>query len=220
MIDKIQVQEIKSRFDLIAYAGQHSTLHKEAANEWAGPCPMCGGSDRFHVRVDGWFCRQCKNEPWQDAITLVQMIENCSFNDALARMAGNAFVIPTEQRRPVANAKMAQPMDWADKAGAILATAQKALYSEKDTRGAEYLTMRGLTPATWRRFGLGYKADCGLPGTWNAEIRERSYPPQPAILMPWYAGRRLVAIRYRFLEVHTYTDARKSEQTNKQGAHG
>lgn len=218
MIDKLQIQDAKERFDLLSYAGQHSELRKVAAKEWAGPCPMCGGNDRFHVRADGWFCRHCKNEPWQDAISLVQMIENCTFADALARMAGNAFTLTPERRRAVASAKSRQPADWASKAGAMLATAQEALYSERDNRGAEYLTGRGLTPATWRRFGLGYKSDCGLPGTWNKETKERSYEPQPAILLPWYAGRRLVAIRYRFLQSHNYIDAGGEEQSNKQGA--
>lgn len=219
MIDKLQIQDVKERFDLLSYAGQRSELRKVAAQEWAGPCPMCGGNDRFHVRADGWFCRHCKNEPWQDAITLVMALENCTFADALARMAGHAFTLPPERRRSVASAKRSeQPADWAGKAAAMLQTAQEALYSEQDTRGAEYLAKRGLTPATWGRFGLGYKADCGLPGTWNAETKERTYPTQPAILMPWYAGGRLVAIRYRFLEPHTYTDPNGKEQTNKQGA--
>lgn len=218
MINKLQIQDVKERFDLVSYADQRSELRKVAAGEWAGPCPMCGGDDRFHVRADGWFCRHCKNEPWQDAIELVRALESCSFNDAMARMAGNAFALPPEQRRSVASfSKKEQPADWAAKAGAVLATAQEALYSDKDTRGAEYLTRRGLTPATWQRFGLGY-ALCSLPGTWNAETKECTYEPQPAILLPWYAGRRLVAVRYRFLEVHTYIDARKNEQTNKQGA--
>lgn len=218
MIDKQQIQEAKECFDLLAYAGQRSELRKVAAKEWAGPCPMCGGNDRFHVRADGWFCRHCKNEPWQDAITLVMALENCTFADALARMAGHAFTLPPERRRAVASAKSEQPADWAGKVAALLQTAQEALYSEKDTCGADYLTKRGLTPATWQRFSLGYKADCGLPGTWNAESKERTYPPQPAILMPWYAGGRLVAIRYRFLQSHSYIDAGGKEQTNKQGS--
>jgi len=219
MIDKEQIQDVKERFDLVSYAGQRSELRKVAAGEWAGPCPMCGGDDRFHVRADGWFCRHCKNEPWQDAIELVKALENCSFADAMSRMAGNAFALPSEQRRPVGSpSKKEQPADWAAKAGALLATAQEALYSEKDTRGAEYLTRRGLTPATWRRFGLGYQPHCALPGTWNADTKECTYEPQPAILMPWYAGRRLVALRYRFLDSHTYPDARGGETTNKQGA--
>ena len=218
MIDKLQIQDVKERFDLLSYAGQHSELRKVAAKEWAGPCPMCGGNDRFRVRADGWFCRHCKNEPWQDAITLVMAVENCTFADAWARMTGNAFTLPPGRRRPVAKAKAEQPAGWADKAAAMLQTAQKALYSAEDTRGADYLLGREITPDAWLAFGLGYKPDAWLPGTWNDKTKERTYPAQPAILIPWYAGGRLVAIRYRFLSAHTYTDGYGKEQSNKQGA--
>lgn len=218
MIDKLQIQDTKANFDLLSYAGQHSELRKVAAKEWAGPCPMCGGNDRFRVRADGWFCRHCKNEPWQDAYTLVMAVENCTFADALARMTGNAFALPPERRQPATKAKAAQVAGWADKAAAMLQAAQEALYSENDTRGADYLLGREITPDAWLAFGLGYKPDAWLPGTWNDETKERTYPTQPAILMPWYAGGRLVAIRYRFLQSHSYIDARGKEQTNKQGA--
>ena len=33
---------------------------KRAGKQWQGPCPNCGGTDRFRVLVDGkFFCRQC-----------------------------------------------------------------------------------------------------------------------------------------------------------------
>lgn len=33
---------------------------KRKGSEYCGPCPLCGGKDRFHVRKDGVFgCRQC-----------------------------------------------------------------------------------------------------------------------------------------------------------------
>ena len=33
---------------------------KRSGSEYKGPCPLCGGNDRFHVRQDGLFgCRQC-----------------------------------------------------------------------------------------------------------------------------------------------------------------
>lgn len=219
MIDKTKIQDVKERFDLLSYAGQRSELRKVAADEWAGPCPICGGDDRFRVKADGWFCAHCTGRSFIDAIELVKMVEHCSFSDALARMAGNAISSsPASHRLVTSDKKKQQPTDWADKAVALLETAQNALYSESDKRGAEYLTRRGLTPATWRRYGLGYKTDCGLPGTWNSETKTHSHPKQPAIVIPWYVGKRLVAIRYRFLEQHTYTDANGKQQTNKQNA--
>ena len=40
------------------------SLRKRSAGRWAGPCPVCGGEDRFHVEVDAggrvlWGCRGC-----------------------------------------------------------------------------------------------------------------------------------------------------------------
>ena len=33
---------------------------RRVGREWSGPCPRCGGRDRFHVRADGLFgCRGC-----------------------------------------------------------------------------------------------------------------------------------------------------------------
>jgi len=33
---------------------------KKAGSQWQGPCPNCGGIDRFRVNMDGkFFCRHC-----------------------------------------------------------------------------------------------------------------------------------------------------------------
>lgn len=218
MIDKTQIEELKSRFDLLAYIERHTELRNVATGEWAGPCPRCGGRDRFHVKGNEWFCGTCTGRKFQDAIAAVRLIESCSFPDAVARMAGHAFILPTEQRRPVASAKKARPADWAAKAGAALATAQEVLYSEKDIRGAEYLAKRGLTPATWRRFGLGYNPETNLPRSFDHDARHRSADPQPAIWIPWYAGGHLTGIRYRFLTEHTYINVLGDSQTAKMGS--
>lgn len=215
MIDQHVIDQVKT-INLISLAEKRTQLHKESAKEMAGPCPLCGGKDRFHCTEEWFFCRQCHEERG-DVIEFIQWTEKVSFAEAVAILSGAGFISASEPRRPAARTKKEQPAAWAVDAEKALQAAQQALYSDKDTRGAEYLTKRALTPATWRRFALGYKPDCGLPGTWNAETKVRSYPPQPAILIPWYAGGRLVAIRYRFLELHTYMDAGGKEQTNKQG---
>ena len=36
-----------------------SDLKRKTATESAGPCPLCGGTDRFYVRDGKAFCRQC-----------------------------------------------------------------------------------------------------------------------------------------------------------------
>lgn len=40
-------------------------LHRQSSDEWCGPCPKCGGEDRFIVFVEGNFwCRQCNHKGW------------------------------------------------------------------------------------------------------------------------------------------------------------
>ena len=63
--------------NLVDFIGTTTTLKKQAAREWAGPCPKCGGRDRFRVTDTGWFCRKCTGEPgsgghWGDALDFVQ----------------------------------------------------------------------------------------------------------------------------------------------------
>lgn len=42
-------------------------LKRKTANEAAGPCPSCGGEDRFLIFLDGgYYCRQCERTGWLD----------------------------------------------------------------------------------------------------------------------------------------------------------
>lgn len=69
-------------------------------NEKVGPCPVCGGSDRFGVNVSKglWNCRGCNKGG--DVIELVRHVDSCDFLTAIERLAG--------ERRP-ANNTMQRP---------------------------------------------------------------------------------------------------------------
>ena len=63
--------------EVIDLAREDTQLKKVSIHEYAGPCPGCGGKDRFHVHLskrDGrgaWMCRVChpaEQEGWGDAI--------------------------------------------------------------------------------------------------------------------------------------------------------
>jgi hypothetical protein len=45
-----------------------STQFKRRTDNWAdGPCPWCGGDDRFVIRSSGWYdCRKCARDGWID----------------------------------------------------------------------------------------------------------------------------------------------------------
>jgi DNA primase len=54
--------------------------------EFAGPCPFCGGRDRFRVQPQEglWFCRQCSPDGrWQDAIAFVMRRDGVLFAEDL-----------------------------------------------------------------------------------------------------------------------------------------
>jgi hypothetical protein len=75
--------------DILAVAeslGAH--LKNIATNEWAGPCPICGGNDRFSVNTrKGVFnCRGCGAKG--SVIDLVMHITGCSVIEACERITG------------------------------------------------------------------------------------------------------------------------------------
>ena len=63
---------------------------KRAGVELVGPCPACGGDDRFSVnrRKRIWHCRKAGRGG--DVIDLVQYLDGCSFGEAVERLVGEA----------------------------------------------------------------------------------------------------------------------------------
>lgn len=61
-------------------------LKKKTANEWAGPCPECGGTDRFLVWThrQAWHCRGCNLSG--DAIEFLRKFDGKSCPDAHAEL--------------------------------------------------------------------------------------------------------------------------------------
>lgn len=210
------------QINLIELAERYTELRKESSKEMSGACPKCGGSKRFHVTAAWFFCRDCHPERG-DAIEFLQWLEGCSFLEACARLTGGALPVAPTVRAPAPKAKQAdkQPANWEKSARAKLEAAQALLWD--DTAGAvahAYLEKRGLLSHTWLAYGLGFDPAVGLPGTYDNESKQRSHPVQPAIVIPWLAdaGKRLVAVRYRFLQEHTYKDTEGNERKAKQTA--
>jgi Toprim domain/CHC2 zinc finger len=72
---------------------------KRQAQYLVGPCPRCGGHDRFnvHLKKQSWFCRRC--DTGGGVIQLVMHIDGCDFWAAVRTLNGTA-----SWSRPAANA--------------------------------------------------------------------------------------------------------------------
>ena len=184
--------------DLLTLVGDDTHLHHLTQHEFAGPCPFCGGTDRFHLQPDlgRWFCRQCTGEPsdagWMDAIDYVQRRHGLSFREAVAHLTDGglpvAAIVPPpapKRKRPTWRSPAWQGRTWT-----LVRRAQRRLNSAKGEPGQSYLLGRSILPATWQAWGLGF-----LSRAWHPLRRQHL----PAITLPWQQGQRLCAVQYRFI---------------------
>jgi hypothetical protein len=70
---------------------------KRQGSELVGPCPVCGGTDRFAVNIRKriWYCRKCG--VGGDVLTLVQHLDGRGFKDAITVLVGDDKRTPTPQ---------------------------------------------------------------------------------------------------------------------------
>jgi hypothetical protein len=166
--------------DIAARLGLHAAL-KRASHEWVGPCPACGGRDRFQLNESKgvFLCRHCTPDGG-DGIALVRLVLACSLTDALAWLVGDAVVqiTPEEQDRrdrEAAEKKRRSEQIAARERAKSLAVAEK-LWSEgkpaKGTAVQDYMALRGLpdlfdrAPLRALRYhpALTYFAESDRPG--------------------------------------------------------
>lgn len=191
----IDTQRIKETVDLRDLADRYTTLRRESASELAGPCPKCGGADRFHVQRGWFFCRQC-HPKHGDAIELVQWMGLASdFRSACEVLsAGSLPVTPGQtKRKPERQAAPAErPENWQQEAQKLVKNTEKLLIGSGLSVQAE-LERRGLTAQTCSAWRLGAVMQ------WHRRLKKRV----PAIVVPWLEpdGETVQAVQFRFVGV-------------------
>jgi hypothetical protein len=85
------VQYINQTLDLLAFV-EGSTDLRKSGRYYFGPCPFCGGTDRFVMKPteDGWrwYCRRCGDEKYHTSIDFIMKMENLSFLEAISWING------------------------------------------------------------------------------------------------------------------------------------
>ena len=196
----VDTAKIKSTIDMRDLAAGYVELQRETPKELSGPCPKCGGVDRFHCQATWFFCRQCHPERG-DAIEFMRWLHGCDFREACQKLG--AADSPTEplQRRPENSSKGQtarwQSSRWQADAQREVKTAIERLNTPEGEKGRQYLLSRGLQPETWQAWQLGYTPNLlrhkKVDGAW---VEERL---GPAVTLPWTDGKRVKAVQYRLL---------------------
>lgn len=130
---------------------------KKMGHELTGPCPLCGGTDRFSVnpRKGQFLCRRCDGKG--DGIALVMWHMGLDFSGALDWLCGPAREM-TEAERAAERQRQAKRTE-ADRRADVFAAKERAKVKElawefwekaiKDPEGSpvrDYLTLRGIRP--------------------------------------------------------------------------
>lgn len=146
-----------------------STLRKAGASKWHGPCPKCGGDDRFTVSPDKgengfWFCFGCNIGG--DAIKYEMVFHGRTFLEACElvgkdpgeRKPGRRQPRPREQRPAALAARQTvAPVDaWQAAAGDLVTFAEHHLHGPAGAAARDLLAARGLAGDLVHKYRLGY----------------------------------------------------------------
>jgi hypothetical protein len=115
IVSMIDFQAIRESIDLTEIAGRYTTLNRYLQ----GPCPLCGGRDRFYIHNGGqrWGCRRC-NEKGGDVIDLVALCHKMSKGEAARWLTGDQHVttpVPARTAAPKGPPRSALDQDVAAK---------------------------------------------------------------------------------------------------------
>ncbi len=217
----VDTAALKQRIDLLALLGRDTRLRKVASTaggEWAGPCPFCGGRDRFRVQpfLGVWWCRQCGGQRWGDAIDYLVRRDGVSFVEACRQLGASRSELDTgrpraEQAECVANRLGLQrandgrladdrevSSDWQAAASLFVEHAERSLWSGVGEHARAYLRSRGLRDHTLRAWRIGLQPRYGLYAPaqdWGLD-GQRVYLAR-GIVLPWMVDGRVGHLQVR-----------------------
>lgn len=159
MLDPNLISRAKA-VDLLVLAGRYTALKKVAltdGGEYAGPCPLCGGRDRFRVQPKRgrWLCRHCTDR-WEDAIALEMRLSHSNFVEAVQSLAGGAWpqtIVTPHTFEPCTEPPNAQ---WQARVQSLIQQASHNLWSPSGQLARAWLNARGLSDATLHQWRIGY----------------------------------------------------------------
>src|SRR5450432_3998626 len=143
--------------NLYELISQNTSLRRVAATnggEYAGPCPFCGGKDRFRVWPNserpGFWCRGCGKRG--DAIQYLRERDGLTFHEAQAQLTPGALfeealATTSVKKAKAKNVKPASPLsddgspswEWQTEAKILCRLACRTLWSPEGNQALAYL---------------------------------------------------------------------------------
>ena len=200
-----------TQINLLDVISRNTRLRRVAAThggEYAGPCPFCGGRDRFRVWPDsdrpGYWCRGCGRHG--NALQYLRDHDGLSFLEACASLYGDEtdqsrrrrFIPSHPELAPRNSGEEPNPF-WQDAARVFCMHAVRLLWSPCGATALAYLRQRGLHDETIRRAALGYnpQAYYDAPGLWGFPRWDRPLWLAAGIVIPWVVKGSIWCVRFR-----------------------
>jgi phage/plasmid primase-like uncharacterized protein len=195
-------EEAKSRSPMRLVASRYTSLQGRKGKERTGPCPFCGGENRFYIYEDYAVCNPGNGHCGfkGDQIALVAKMEGVSELKAAELLVGD-FSALTKSDPVVSNlekkSSATKPPTWQDESWQKSAQNEiKAAECELPSSiGADYVVSRRLTLFTARKYRLGFN-----PAKYG----------RPAIVIPHInSNGEITAVKYRFIDQLAQSDKTK-----------
>jgi hypothetical protein len=193
--------------DIVQVIDRDTTLRRVSrtkGGEWHGPCPFCGGNDRFIVQGEGgkdqrgvFWCRTCRR--YGDVIGYIQQKQDVDFKaaceilnlklDTMHRRAEPLFTDPETVDPP--------GDQWQHAALGIVTECFAQLYGTYG-KPLDYLKQRGLSDEMISRAILGYNPeDRYIPAAQFGMDGDRDIWLPRGIVIPWFVGDELWRVEVR-----------------------
>lgn len=205
-----ELAQLSERIDLVELVRSVVPLNRTLN----GPCPKCGGNDRFYITRDKkhFGCRKC---PFKgDAIDFTAGAFNLSIAEAMSFLTNGMkrgfgpSVKGVEQKREVSRTALTWKSTlWQEEASGIVRESTMRLGLQGNEAALDYLHCRGLTDETIAKYSIGY-----VPKLYDP----RDKTERPAISIPWIiSSGDITGIKYRYIDDLAATN--KSRRYRQQG---
>lgn len=175
-----------------------------------GPCPFCGGTDRFAVFVNdipqhykcGIHGNGCGKHG--DAIQFLVEYAHLSFEDAISALKGEPVTMHRQKHAGYQTVSLTWDNEqWQERAAHFCQEAADRLWRDEGAQVLAYLKTRGLTEDTIKKAHLGMVMHKG------SNIARNEHGAVPCLVIPWYDSKQRKYWRVNMRDIRPGIDPKR-----------